>query len=138
LDRGTAKRNTFKIAEEIEDLGGSLDTFNGRNSFGLTAKGLRADLPKLMDLAADCMLHPNFDKEELEKLRADTLQQIAQEDESLFTLNSKILRPLLFGDHPYARQTLGTPETVKKISADDLKKMHQAWVQPENIAISFV
>src|SRR5439155_17312301 len=53
-------------------------------------------------------------------------------------LNSKILRPLLYGAHPYSRQTLGPPETVKKIGADDLKKMHQAWVQPENLAVSFV
>ena len=138
LDRGTAKRNKFKVAEETEDLGASLSTFTGRNSFGLEIKGLRNDLPKLMDLISDSMLHPAFDKEELEKLRADTLQQIAQEDESLFTLNTKILRPMLYGDHPYARQNLGTPETVAKVSVDDLKKLHTAWVQPENLALSFV
>src|SRR5206468_2086643 len=39
LDRGTAKRNKFKVAEETEDLGASLSTFTGRNSFGLEIKG---------------------------------------------------------------------------------------------------
>jgi len=138
LDRGTAKRDKLKIAEEAEGMGASLSTFSGRNSFGVNIKGVKDDLPKLLVLAGECMLQPNFNEQEVQKLKADTLQQIAQQDESLHVLNSKILRPLLYGQHPYARQTLGTAETVKKVMVDDLKKLHQAWVQPENLAISFV
>ncbi|HEY3323157.1 MAG TPA: pitrilysin family protein [Planctomycetota bacterium] len=138
LDRGTAKRSKQQIAEQAEDLGSSLSTFSGRNSLGVTVSGLSRDAQKLMDLASDCVLHPSFPPEELEKLRADVLQAIAQEDESMFTLNSKILRPLLYGDSPYARQTLGTPETVKKITAEDLRKLHEQWFQPENMSIGFV
>jgi len=138
LDRGTPTRDKMKIAEEAEGLGAKLSTFSGRNSFGLTITGLREDAQKLLELASDGMLHSTFPAEELEKLKADVAQQIAQEDESLFTLNSKILRPLLYGKHPYARQNLGTLETVKKTTPGDLKKMYQAWVQPENMSIGIV
>jgi len=138
LDRGTAKRSLLKIAEETEGLGASLDSFSGYNAFGVSARCLKEDAARLMDLAADCMLHPSFPDDELEKLKGETLQQIAQEDESLITLNSKILRPLLYGAHPYARQKLGVPDTVTKVAAADLRTLHKAWVRPENLALSFV
>jgi zinc protease len=138
LDRGTAKRNKLKISEEAEALGASLSTFGGKNSFGVTISGLKQDAPKLLELAADSMLHPSFPGDELDKLKEDTLQRIAQEDESLFALTAKILRPLLYGGHPYSRQVLGTPETVKKVTTDDLKKLHQSWLHAENLAVSFV
>ncbi|MCY3021270.1 MAG: pitrilysin family protein, partial [Planctomycetota bacterium] len=138
LDRGTTKRSKLKIATETEGLGASLSTFSGRDSFGVTISGLKQDSGKLMDLAADCMLHSGSPSDELERLRTDVLQQIAQEDESLFVLNSKILRPLLFGSHPYARQLLGTPDTVRKVAQQDLKALHRALVQPENMAVSLV
>jgi zinc protease len=137
LDRGTQKRSKLQLAEETEAIGAQLSGFSGRNSFGVNVTGLSQDLPKLIDLASDCLLHPKFDAGELDKLKGETLQQIAQEDESIGTLNQKILRPLLYGNHPYARQVLGTAETVTKVTSDDLKKMHEAWVQPENIAVSF-
>ena len=138
LDRGTGTRSKLKIASDAEDLGATLATFSGKNSFGVSISGLKQDLPKLMDLVGDTMLHPNFPKDEFDKLKDDTLQEIMQQDESLSVLNGKILRPLLYEGHPYARQTLGTTETVKKVTLDDLKKLHGEWVQPENLAVSFV
>ncbi|HYG76903.1 MAG TPA: pitrilysin family protein [Planctomycetota bacterium] len=138
LDRGTQKRSKLKIAEEVEGLGANLSTYSDRNSFGLTIAGLREDAPKLFELASDGLLNSTFPADEFEKLRADVVQEIAQEDEQLFTLNSKVLRPLLYGNHPYARQNRGTIETVKKVTPEDVKRLHQAWVHPENIAVSIV
>ncbi len=138
LDRGSEKRSKLKLAEETENIGAALSVFSGRNSFGVMIGGLKDDLPKLIDLAADAMLHPSFPADELEKLKADTLEQIAEEDESLMTLNSKILRPLLYGEHPYSRQVLGTPATLAKVTQSELKKLHQEWVQPQNLALGFV
>ena len=137
LDRGTATRNKLQLAEEVENLGASLSGFGGRASFGITATGLSSDMPKLLELAGDCLLHPAISDAELAQLKEDTLQQIAQENEDIINVTLKALYPLIYGAHPYARPLLGTPETVKKISATDLKRLHGDWVHPENIAISF-
>ena len=125
----------LKIAEESENIGATVGSFASRTAFGVSATGLSQDASKLMDLAGDCMLHPTFPNDELTLLKQETLQSIAMEDESITTMNTKILRPLLYGNHPYSRQTLGTKESVEKITADDLKKLHDAWVHPENLAV---
>ncbi|HLX60140.1 MAG TPA: pitrilysin family protein [Planctomycetota bacterium] len=138
LDRGTASRDKFQIAETWENLGATFGSFSGRSSFGVNATSLTQDAPKMLDLAADCMLHPSFPDAELAQLKEETLQAIEGEDESIATMNNKILRPLLYDGHPYSRQTLGTKESVKKITVADLKKLHADWVHPENLAVSFV
>ena len=135
LDRGTITRSKLKIAEESENIGATVGAFATRTAFGMSATGLAKDAPKLIDLAGDCLLHPAFPNDELTLLKQEKLQQIAMEDESITTLNTKILRPLLYGSHPYSRQTLGTKESVEKVTAADLKKLHEAWVHPENLAV---
>jgi zinc protease len=138
LDRGTEKRNKLQISQQSEDLGASLSAFSGKNSFGVAVSGLKQDAPKLVELASECMLQPSFLADEFDALKADTLQRIAEEDESLFALAGKVIRPLLYGSHPYSRQVLGTAESVKKVTPEDLKKLHQALVHPENLAIGIV
>lgn len=138
LERGTVQRDAQRIAIDGENIGANLDSFSGRTSFGVQIEGLSDDAETLVKLASECMLTPKFDAAELEKLRLDTLQQIEQEDESLFSLNAKVLRPLLYGNHPYSRSLLGTKESIATISVDDLKKLHAAWVQPENLCVSLV
>lgn len=136
LDRGTEKRGKEKLAADVENLGASLAPFGGRNAIGVQVRCLKEDFPALLEAAADCLLHPKFAPEEIEKLRTETLAAIEEEDESLWTLNDKVLRPLLYGTHPYARRTLGTKESVGKIGAADLRKLHAAWARPDNLALA--
>ena len=138
LDRGTPTRNKLAISKASEDLGATLATFSGKNSFGINVSGLSKDSSKLVELASDCILHPAFPDDEFEMLKQDTLQQITEEDESLFAITGKVIRPLLYGEHPYSRTVLGTTESVKKATTADLKKLHEAWLHPENLALCFV
>src|SRR5439155_1328964 len=60
LLKGTKKRNAEQIATEIESLGGSIDSFGGNNSFGVSAEVLSSDFGKGLDLVADVLLNPTF------------------------------------------------------------------------------
>lgn len=138
LDRGTRSRNKQQLAAQVEDLGASLSTFSSRNSFGLQMRGLREDLPKLMELGTDVLLHPAFPKEELEIVREETLTAIEEQEEEILVLNSLLLRPLLFGAHPYSRELPGTEESVNRTTLEDLIRLHSAWVRPDNLSIGIV
>ena len=138
LDHGTKKLKKLELAARVEDLGASLATFGGRNTCGLKVRCLKADLPALFELSADCFLNPAFPADELEKVREEVLVQIEEQDEDLFALNSKLLRPLLYGAHPYGRPVLGMKESVRKASAADLARLHAAWFRPEHVALALV
>ncbi|MCZ7646739.1 MAG: insulinase family protein [Planctomycetota bacterium] len=138
LDRGTKKLNKEKLAAAIEDLGASLNTFGGSNTYGLTLRCLKEDLPALLDLAAGCFTEPAFPDDELEKARTEILARLEAQDEYIWSINNKVFKPKLWGEHPYARHTLGTLETVKKLSAADLRALHAKWAQPGRMAVALV
>ena len=63
LGAGTISRSKQKIDEEIDFIGASISTF----SSGLYASCLSKHKEKVLEIAADVLLHPAFPAEELEK-----------------------------------------------------------------------
>src|SRR6185436_15926298 len=56
--KGTPTRTAEQIANEIESLGGSLDSYGGNNSFGVNAEVLSSDFDQGLDLLTDVVLNP--------------------------------------------------------------------------------
>lgn len=137
LDRGSAAFTKTELAAKVEGLGAELTPFGGRNTFGIQFRCLKDDLPKILSLAGESFLRPAFPSEELEALRKETLAQIDEQESNLASLDLKILRATVFGDHPYGRPVLGTKDTVASISAADLAALHHSWTRPETSVVSF-
>lgn len=138
LDRGSKNRSKAAINAFVEDLGARLATFGGRNTIGIDMRSLKDDFPDLFSVGVECFLSPALSLLEIEKQRRGMLAKIEQEDEYLWTMNSKIFRPLMYGTHPYGRQLVGMKETLRRITPSDLRAMHATWMQPRNIGVAFL
>ncbi|HTV76396.1 MAG TPA: insulinase family protein, partial [Candidatus Baltobacteraceae bacterium] len=125
LLKGTAKRSAEKIATEIESIGGHIDSYGGNQSFGISAEVLSSDFATGLDLVADVLLNPNFPASELEREREIQLANIAARKDDLLKSAGTAMRKALFGESTYGLDPLGSEETVKKISAADLREFHQ-------------
>ena len=62
LLKGTRQANAEQIANEIESLGGSIDSYGGNNSFGVNAEVLSTDFATGLDLVADVILQPDVSR----------------------------------------------------------------------------
>ena len=49
---------------------------------------------------------------------------------------SKLFMENLYLKHPYGKNQLGSVEQVHALKRDQLKKLHQMWVHPENMSLS--
>lgn len=136
LDKGTPTRTAEQIAEEIESLGGILSSETGNNSFTLAIEVLRSDLPAALDLFADILLNPTFPETELAHERDRQLAELRLERDQPMALARNALRPALFGNHPYALNPLGTPESVQAITRDQLRAHHRRLLQAENLVFA--
>src|SRR6056297_1296712 len=76
--KGTERRTARGIAEEIEDVGGALNDYTGREHTAYYARVLADDVPLAADIIADILLHSTFDAEEYEKERHVILQEIGE------------------------------------------------------------
>lgn len=136
LTRGTPTRTAEQLAEEIERLGASLSGFAGRNSFGLQASGLSADLDKLLECLADCLLRASFPADELEKQRALQLAGVRQQREQPMFVAQEALRETLFPRHPYRLNASGTEASVAAIAREDVAAHHRRFVTRSNLVLS--
>ena len=136
LLKGTAKRSAEKIATEIESIGGHIDSYGGNQSFGVSAEVMSSDFAIGLDLVADVLLNPAFPPNELEREREIHIANIAARKDDLLKSAGVAMRRALFGPFSYGLDPLGSEETVKKISARDLKAFHQRLAVPNNCVLA--
>ena len=136
LLQGTLKRSAERIATEIETVGGHIDSYGGNNSFGVNAEVLSGDFAAGLDLLADVLLNPTFLAAPLERERQIQTASIFARKDDMLKSASVAMRRTLFGETGYGLDSLGTEESVEKISAADLKSFHRAFATPNNCVLA--
>jgi zinc protease len=125
LVRGCAGRDAAAVADRIDRLGGSLVGVAGRNSFGLAAEWLAGTWRGGLDLLADCVVDPTLPAAELGRearlLRDDQLAQDASPAHAAFRLFGEAL----YGQHPYARDPLGSPAVTAGLGSAQLAAFYR-------------
>ncbi|MFN3959501.1 MAG: M16 family metallopeptidase [Parvularculaceae bacterium] len=141
LDEGTKRRTALAIASELEGLGAQLSVGSNLDMTGVTLSALKDNLAPSLDIMADVVRNPVFDKGEIEKLRGRWLAQIEQEKAQPVQLALRLLPPVLYGKgHAYGVPFTGSgeTETIKALTRDDLVKFHETWMRPDNATIFVV
>jgi len=138
LMRGTKKRTFDKIYHELESVGASLGFSSGLHTSGFNGRSLAEDLPLLLNLLAESLMAPVFPKAEVEKLRAQLLTGLAIRAQDTSDMASMVFDEILFKDHPYSRAEDGHPETIKKITQNDLVGFQREHVGPRGMVIAIV
>jgi zinc protease len=136
LLKGTTRRTAAKIADEIEAVGGQIDSFGGNNSFGVTAEVLSHDFSTGLDLVADVLLHPLFGADALERERQAQLEAIRAQRDQLLHTAFRVMRLAMYGPIGYGLDTLGTEESVLKLQTADLKRFHRERTAPNNCVLA--
>jgi len=133
---GTRNHSNLQMTKKVESMAGSLNGFSGYNSLGLTFTFLSQHFEDAFSLLTEVIRQPSFDKEEMEKRRRLILASIRQQEDDLARLVFKLFRETLYEKHPYRMDTLGTVDSVQKLTQKDLKEYYQRIVTPENMVLT--
>ncbi len=136
LLKGTRRRSAEQIAREIESVGGSVDGYGGNNSFGANAEVLSSDFATGLDILGDVLLRPTFPTAELNRERDVQLAQIRAQKDELLRSAGLAMRRALFGNAGYGLDSLGTEESLGKLTDADLKTFHQRLAVPNNCVLA--
>ena len=88
-----------------------------------------------LDLSAQLIHPPSFRASEIEQERRLALEQLAAIADSPFQAAVLKLREMVYGDHPYGRPLVGTPESLPTLGRDDLVARHRAMWTADNLQI---
>ncbi|MFP6733051.1 MAG: pitrilysin family protein [Rhodospirillales bacterium] len=113
--KGTRRRSARAIVEEIEDVGGHLNAYTGRENTAYFAKVLAGDLPLAVDIIADILQNSTFDEQELKRERGVIIQEIHQAQDTPDDIIFDHFQEAAFPDQPVGRPVLGSAELVAGI-----------------------
>lgn len=135
LMRGTANRTFSEIYDKLESMGASLGVSPGAHTAGFGGKSLADDLPHLLSLLADVLLHPVFPKKDLERVRSQLLTGLDLRAQDTGEMASIGFDQIAYPGHPYRHPSDGYPETIKAIKRLDLADFHARHYGPKEMVI---
>ncbi len=136
--KGTRKYSREKMARLIEEKGARLSPFSGNNSFGLQAKILKKDADFIMDMMDEVIHRPLFAQKQIDQEKNAIFMHIKEKENSVFHKTYIKMKKLLFDNHPYSMDSLGTIESVANIKREDILNYYDKYMVPDNLVISIV
>ena len=119
--KGTRRRSARQIAEEIEAVGGDLNAATGAESTIYHARMLKADVPLALDVLADILSEPTFEREEVIREQSVIVQEIGAVTDTPDDLVFEHLNAIAFPDQSLGRSILGTATTVRSFDGRILR-----------------
>jgi predicted Zn-dependent peptidase len=136
LEEGAGSRSALEVADAIDYLGADLGS---ATTSDLSAVRLHVPVARLADalpIMADVALRPTFPKDELERQRSQRLTSLLQGRDDPPTISSVAFSRILYGKgHRYGTPQMGTAETIKTFTAEDLRAFYTATFRPENAVL---
>jgi predicted Zn-dependent peptidase len=134
--KGTRRRSSREIALVLERLGGSLDAYTTREHTSFQARVLDEHIDLGLDVLADLVLAPLLRDADLELEREVVLEEISTVEDTPDDLIFDLHAGLLWGEHPYGYNILGTRESVSRLTTDDLRRTHAHQYRRGNLVVA--
>ncbi|MGI4877816.1 MAG: M16 family metallopeptidase [Janthinobacterium lividum] len=119
--KGTATRTARQIAEQVEDVGGSLNAYTARDMTVFHVRLLADDLALGLDLVADLVRNPRFDTDELEREKQVVLQELGEARDTPDDIVFDHLQEAAYPRQSIGRSILGSEASIAALTANDLR-----------------
>lgn len=134
--KGTSDRTAKQIAEAIEDVGGQINAFTGREATCFYIKALDTYLELSLDILSDMLFNSNFSEEEIEKEKGVIIEEINMSEDSPEDVLTDLHAKAIWGDDSISFPILGTMDTVKSFTRKMITDYIDSYYIPENSVIS--
>lgn len=138
MTRGTRSHDAEDISHLVDGMAGGLAAMAGRSSVSLRGEFLSKHFDRAFDLFAEVLNYPTYPEGEVQRERALQLQSIASRDDRPSSVAFELVAKALYHVHPYRLPTLGDKDSVERLSAEQLRAFHAAYVSPQNLTLCIV
>jgi len=114
--KGTENRTALEIARAIEDRGGNLEAYTTRQETGFYANVESGDLSLALDVIADMLMNPRFEKKEMEKERKVIIEEIHSYDDIPEELVGDVFNAIHFKGCGISHSITGSVKEVKELT----------------------
>lgn len=136
--KGTQKRKPWHILNSIDSVGGEINAFTTREKTCFHTITTKHHLKRSLDLLSDIVFYSNFPEKEFIKEKQVIFEEIDMysdlPEESIYDEFEKNIFP----QQTIGLPILGTKETLKNVTIEDLKNFRAQFYTNSNVVISVV
>ncbi|MDA3798264.1 MAG: pitrilysin family protein [Kiritimatiellae bacterium] len=137
LFKGTKRRSSKKISEDIEGGGGYLNGFTHQEATCYYAKVPAPILNKSFDVLADMYLNSLFKNADVESERKVIIEELMMDLDQPQSLAHQLMDDCLWMDHPVGRPIIGNLKTLEKITTQNIVDYQKKTYTGKNTIITF-
>jgi len=147
LLKGTEQRSGEKLVQDKERIGAEITLVDNpyipyddlyttpRFSF-IKFQTIDEFAEQGIELLADMIRNPALPEQQIENSKMEMIGLIKREEGNTYKSAKKLFYSELFGDHPYGKNIMGTPQTLASLTRDDLVEFHLKFYSPENMIMT--
>lgn len=134
--KGTKKRKTYHILSRLDNVGGEINAYTGKEDTWIYGSFLNEYLDRSLELISDIVLNSTFPQKEIEKEKDVIIDEISSYKDSPGEQIFDDFEELIFGSHPLGNPVLGSEESVAKLSRDHILDFIEKNYSSETMVLS--
>ena len=136
LFKGTATRSATDISQAVDRVGGDINAYTSKEytAYYCRVPARVADLG--IDLLGDVLTAPTLRDPDVESERQVILDELAMDDDSPEDVAHRMFAEQVFGGHPLGRETAGERDSVRSITADDVRRFFARHYRTGNTVVA--
>jgi predicted Zn-dependent peptidase len=136
LFKGTKTRSAKDIAEAMDQIGGQINAFTGKECTCYYAKTLDTHLEKVFDILSDMFFHSTFAAKDIEVEKKVILEEINMYEDSPEEMVHDLLTEISWKGHPLGFSILGTGKSLAGLDQQVIENYLKLRYNPWNTVIS--
>jgi predicted Zn-dependent peptidase len=136
LFKGTKRRTALELSSEMDAVGGEMNAFTAKEYTCYYARVLDADLPLAVDVLSDMVTSSLIAPKDVDAERNVVLEEIAMNEDDPTDTVHEAFTAKLFGDTPLGHPILGTTDSIKRITRDQIFEHYQARYTSEHLVVA--
>jgi len=138
LDEGAGGMPSEAFQKKKEELAFRMSFDAGDDFFEGSFQTLSANREQSLDLLRLALTSPRFDEEPLERVRRQFLVSVQDEQQDPQSIAWRSWSEQILPGDPYSRRSSGTEDTLKAMTADDLRAAHRRIFNRDSLQVAVV
>ena len=127
-----------RMRKELARMGTVLGESVSYDYSALAMTATRANFDRSWDIFTDVALRPAFTKEDVDLVKSRLVASLSDDTDEPDTYLQRLQEKVAYAGHPYLNRPEGTAESIRRLTADDLRAYHQRTMQTSQLLLVIV
>jgi len=127
-----------KMRSELSRMGTVIGSSSNNDYSVLSLATTRMHFERSWQIFTDVALHPSFTKEDVALVQQRQVVSLSDDTDNPDVYLQKLQERVAYAGHPYLNDTNGTPETVSRLTPEDLRNYHTKLMETSRLLLVIV